>query len=255
MNESSALLDPLRAERCSVWDYSEKEALEYKWIESERAGRDLGEAALRRWVLQHWWGFLRSRWIEHLEGKRFWVELDRGDFDLLHRQVAGDRLLVDRIVDQLKAGKENLDVILWAEQSGIPIAPVLAILQACHINSQRLEQRFATPDPVEFARHVQESEKRVYAHRLPLLRKEDKAAQSSSTIEFPVEPAEGPSNPGFVCGAFFGGMGSVLELFPSLPAYPGQDDAAALWHDWEAVGADLWSAARESVRPTEAPDG
>ena len=36
-------------EKCSVYAESEQEALRYKWIESEKAGRDLGEAALRRW--------------------------------------------------------------------------------------------------------------------------------------------------------------------------------------------------------------
>ena len=73
-------------EKSSVYAESEQEALRFKWIESEKAGRDLGEVALRRWVQQHWWGYLRARWLEHLHGKRFWVELDRGDFGLLQRR-------------------------------------------------------------------------------------------------------------------------------------------------------------------------
>ena len=64
-------------EKSSVYIESEQEALRYKWIESEKAGHDLGEVAIRRWVKDHWWGYLRARWLEHLQGRRFWVELDR----------------------------------------------------------------------------------------------------------------------------------------------------------------------------------
>ncbi len=129
-------------EKSSVYVESEQEALRYKWIESEKAGRDLGEAALRRWVREHWWGYLRARWIEHLEGKRFWVELDRGDFGLLQKRFQEYALLLDRILDRLKAGQENLDIILWAQDFGIPCKDVLMILEVLDINSRRLAHRF-----------------------------------------------------------------------------------------------------------------
>jgi hypothetical protein len=128
--------------KSSVYVESEQEALRYKWIESEKAGRDLGEAAIRRWVKVHWWGYLRARWVEHLQGKRFWVELDRGDFGLLEREFHDNTLLLDRILDRLKLGQENLDIILWAQVWGIPISPVLRILEALDINSRRLAHRF-----------------------------------------------------------------------------------------------------------------
>jgi hypothetical protein len=129
-------------EKSSVYVEGEQEALRYKWIESEKAGRDLGEAAIRRWVRDHWWGYLRARWLEHLQGRRFWVELDRGDFGLLQREFQSNSLLVDRILDRLKSGKENLDVIVWAQDWGIPIEPALQILEALDINSRRLAHRF-----------------------------------------------------------------------------------------------------------------
>ncbi len=129
-------------EKSSVYAESEQEALRYKWIESEKAGRDLGEAALRRWVREHWWGYLRARWIEHLEGKRFWVELDRGDFGLLQKRFQENSLLLDRILDRLKAGQENLDIILWAQDFGIAFQDVLMILEVLDINSRRLAHRF-----------------------------------------------------------------------------------------------------------------
>jgi hypothetical protein len=129
-------------EKCSVYTEGEQEALRYKWIESEKAGRDLGEAAIRRWVKDHWWGYLRARWLEHLQGRRFWVELDRGDFGLLQREFHDNTLLLDRILDRLKAGQENLDIIRWAHEWGITVGPVLLILEALDINSRRLAHRF-----------------------------------------------------------------------------------------------------------------
>ncbi len=129
-------------EKSSVYADSEQEALQYKWIESEKAGRDLGEAAIRRWVQCHWWGYLRARWLEHLQGKRFWVELDRGDFGLLQRKFHDNTLLLDRILDRLKAGQENLDIIRWALDWAIPINSVIHILEVLDINSRRLAHRF-----------------------------------------------------------------------------------------------------------------
>ena len=129
-------------DKSSVYTESEQEALRFKWIDSEKAGCDLGEAAIRRWVQQHWWGYLRARWLEHLQGTRFWVELDRGDFGLLQKRFQDNTLLLDRILDRLKAGRENLDIIVWAQQWGICTTPVVEILEALDINSRRLAHRF-----------------------------------------------------------------------------------------------------------------
>jgi hypothetical protein len=124
-----------------------KEAERYKWIESEKAGCDLGEGAIRRWVQQHWWGYLRARWLEHLQGKRFWLELDRGNFGLLQRRFIDRQPLLDCILDRIKAGQENLDIICWAHDWNITIGPVLEILEALDINSRRLAHRFDDPRP------------------------------------------------------------------------------------------------------------
>jgi hypothetical protein len=81
---------------------------------------------------------VRARWVEHIQGVRFWTELDRNDFGLLHNEFHDDALLVDRILDRLKAGQENLDVIQWAMEWQIPMDRVLRILEALDINSRRL---------------------------------------------------------------------------------------------------------------------
>ncbi len=67
----------------SLWAHSRHEIERHKWIECEKAGRDLGEAPIFDWISMHWNGFLRARWLEHLQGKTFWTELDRGDFGVL----------------------------------------------------------------------------------------------------------------------------------------------------------------------------
>lgn len=126
----------------SVYSDYVAEADRFKWIASEKAGYDLGEAAIRQWVRDHWSGYLRARWVEHLQGTTFWVELDRGDFGLLHRVFPDRRPLLDQILDRLKCGKENLDVLAWADAQQIPTAPVVEILTALDINSRRLVHRF-----------------------------------------------------------------------------------------------------------------
>jgi hypothetical protein len=128
--------------RASVYVDCEREADRFKWIESEKAGCDLGEQAVRRWVKEHWWGYLRARWLEHLQGKQFWEELDRGDFGLLQRRFHENTLLLDRILDRLKAGQENLEIIVWALDWGLNLSDVRDILQALDINSRRLAHRF-----------------------------------------------------------------------------------------------------------------
>jgi hypothetical protein len=132
-------------EKASVYVDCVREAERFKWIESEKAGCDLGETAIRRWVQNHWWGYLRARWLEHLNGNRFWVELDRGDFGLLQRRFQDKALLLDRILDRLIAGQENLDVILWALDWCLCMPDVREILEALDINSRRLAHRFDPP--------------------------------------------------------------------------------------------------------------
>ncbi len=119
-----------------------EEENKHKWIESEKAGYDLGEACVRRWVKEHWRGYLRAKWVEHLQGKCFWVELDRGDFGLLQRKFQAQAALLDLILNQLAAGKENLDVLDWAVANKIATDAVGEILEALDVNSQRLEHRF-----------------------------------------------------------------------------------------------------------------
>ncbi len=124
--------------RMSVHDRGAVEAQRHKWIESEKAGRDLGEWAIRCWVRQHWNGFLREKWLEHLEGRTFWIELDHDDFGLLERAFR-DSILIGEIVWRLKAGQENLDILNWAIDDRLDIDEVFEILETLDVNSRRIE--------------------------------------------------------------------------------------------------------------------
>ena len=78
-----SIMEHANTRRMSLHQCAEEEALQFKWIESQKAGHDLGETAIRAWIGQHWRGFLRHRWLEHLQGKTFWIELEQQDFGLV----------------------------------------------------------------------------------------------------------------------------------------------------------------------------
>lgn len=129
--------------RLSLQQRGEEEARRFKWIQSEKEGRDLGDHAIKLWIHQHWNGFLRHRWLEHLQGKMFWIELHKEDFGLLQRDFRNSPL-IDPILDRLKFLKENLDIILWAQDvfSQNEMEEVLDILEALDVNSCRIQCEF-----------------------------------------------------------------------------------------------------------------
>lgn len=128
----------LPTRRLSVRDHGVQEAERHKWIESEKAGCDLGEWAIRCWVRKHWGGFLRERWLQHLQGRVFWIELDHDDFGLLQRKFR-ESWLIDPILAMLIEGGENLPVLCRAIDLKWPIGEVVEILTALDINSRRIE--------------------------------------------------------------------------------------------------------------------
>jgi hypothetical protein len=143
MCQCSTPTETLKPTRLSVHERCRLEAERHKWIESEKAGRDLGEWAIRCWVREHWNGFLRERWLEHLQGRNFWIELDHDDFGLLQRAFR-DSALIDEIIRRLKCGWENLDILIWARDDRLPMDEVLEILESLDINSRRIECQLET---------------------------------------------------------------------------------------------------------------
>ena len=82
--------------------------------------------------------WLRARLLEHWRGERFWSELDRGDFGLLSAKCHPRGTLFADIVAMIAIGSENLTVIVWALETGRPLAEVVDILTVLDINARRL---------------------------------------------------------------------------------------------------------------------
>jgi hypothetical protein len=132
-------------QRLSLKQESWREACADRWVRSEEAGCDVGEQAIREWVRMHWRGFVRERWIQHMQGHRLWLELPPGEFGLLKRQKRIDpRHLLDEVVELLRCGAENLDIIRWARQTKSPAeqAAIQDFLAEIDINAHRLRCSF-----------------------------------------------------------------------------------------------------------------
>ena len=56
---------------------------------------------------------------------------------MLKKRLVADPVLQDRIVDRIKDGWENLDIILWATRWGLDIGAVHEVLTMLDMNSCR----------------------------------------------------------------------------------------------------------------------
>ncbi len=122
----------------SIFEEASREAFRHKWIESEKAGYDIGDGAIEDWHRRFWHQFIRERWIQHIRGEAFWKELDNGDFDILEREFGDCRAQADAIVGLLEKGGENLDIVQWALDTGQDTSAVLAILGKLDPNAHRI---------------------------------------------------------------------------------------------------------------------
>lgn len=125
----------------SVYVEAVMEAERHKWIESQKHGRDLGDQAIRQWYAVYWPLYCRQKRLEHLEGRRWWTEFSDSPFGQLYALIFEGDLLVDRIMDRVYAGYENLDLINWALRWGLPMPRVIDILTQIDVNRARLDPR------------------------------------------------------------------------------------------------------------------
>lgn len=123
----------------SLYDEAVREAERHKWIESQKQGRDLGETAIHEWYRVHWHLYCRYRSMEHLRGSRRWREFGDEVFGHIYSLIIAGDLLVDRILDRVYAGYENLDIINWAIEWGLEMDRVVDILSQIDVNRARLE--------------------------------------------------------------------------------------------------------------------
>ncbi len=123
----------------SLCEEAFREAERHRWIESQKQGRDLGDLAIREWYRVHWPQYCLFKRLEHLQGSRRWSEFGDEQFGHLSSLIVAGDPLVDQILDRVYAGHENLGIINWAIEWGLPIDRVLNILSQLDVNRARLE--------------------------------------------------------------------------------------------------------------------
>ena len=131
----------------SLYDEGLQEALRHKWIESQKRGMDLGDAALQDWYSRFWGLYCRTRRLEHVCGDRPWKEFDDREFSLIQRLLRENDLLLELILDRARCGKENLDIICWAREWGLSMDRVLEILEQLDLNRARLDPNWPARYP------------------------------------------------------------------------------------------------------------
>ena len=115
------------------------EAERHKWIESQKSGYDLGQNAIEHWYKLHWHPYCRSKRMEHIQGICRWDHLGENDFGLIRQLIESNDLLLDRILDRVLIGYENLDLINWSLDWGLPLNKVMEILTQLDVNRARLD--------------------------------------------------------------------------------------------------------------------
>lgn len=123
----------------SVYQEAVREAERHKWIESQKRGCDAGGAAISEWYQRYWNRYYRHRRLEHLKGAQRWIEFNDERFGKLSDLVDTSDLLVDRILDRYYSGFENLTLINWAYDWGLPVDRVMQILELLDVNRSRLD--------------------------------------------------------------------------------------------------------------------
>ena len=121
----------------SLFQEAQAEAERHRYLESERAGCDLGLDAIDDWHRRYWTMWLRHRWLEHLLGLRCWEELEAWRFGRLRDLFPDHPALLDEIASLVRRGAENTDILWWAAKERRHLPTVMAILTEMRINEIR----------------------------------------------------------------------------------------------------------------------
>jgi hypothetical protein len=120
-----------------LFEFAWREAQEHKYLESQKAGEDLGIDAIDAWHRQHWTVWLRHRWIEHLLGLVCWEEFELEKFGTLASLQDSYSDVFDSVADRARQGEENLNIVVWAGSSRLALETVIDILDAMDLNKYR----------------------------------------------------------------------------------------------------------------------
>ena len=121
----------------SLFQKALRAAEEYKYLESEKAGQDLGPGAIDDWQRRHWTIWLRHRWVEHLLGETCWEEFAPERFGRLRALFAAHVRLLDEVIERVRHGAENIDVLCWAAAERRDLAAVVRMLCELRLNEIR----------------------------------------------------------------------------------------------------------------------
>ncbi len=125
----------------SLYEEATQEAERHKWIESQKHGFDLGDHAIHEWYRVHWARYCRHKRMEHVRGHQLWREFETEKFGRLYSLLVQGDLLVDRVLDRVYEGYENLEILNWAIQWGLEMNRVIEILSLVDVNRARLEPK------------------------------------------------------------------------------------------------------------------
>lgn len=99
-----------------IYDLGLFEALEHKWLESQRYGEDLGLILVQDWCQRHWQTFQRFRRIEHLFGERRVSQFLDADFGVWTGRKRKEGTPFDLVLGAFECGMENLQFVDWIHQ-------------------------------------------------------------------------------------------------------------------------------------------
>jgi hypothetical protein len=126
----------------SLFEAAFLEARRHRWVESQNAGRDLGDPVFRDWYHRFWWAYLRYRHVEHLLGERAWLEFAASSFAVLQRSPHWETPLAQEIIELYRTGWENLNIIDHALQRAYRMDEVCDCLASINMNDARMDPQF-----------------------------------------------------------------------------------------------------------------
>ena len=122
----------------SVYAEARKAQAVHRRIRSEEAKCDLGVAAEHDWSMRHWLKFYRWCLVQHLRGEIFFTEFSLESFAIVGHRLAAPHELLEPILDKIRDGAENLNIINWVIDCTLPWDQIYPILLAIDINSRKL---------------------------------------------------------------------------------------------------------------------
>ena len=126
-----------RSLRQEAW----REANNERWYQSETAGHDVGAGVYEYWVRKHWAGFVFARWVEHLSGRRYWIEFGTKGFAIPQQAPAEHQPLLEELLERYRRGEKNLTIMMWALKSPYGRkTTIIALLQWINILTRRRGQ-------------------------------------------------------------------------------------------------------------------